>query len=175
MSRGELAAVLQRQHATVRAELADVLDVSGTQRSAAFAKVRRLLAVHEALEQEVVHGRPGEPGRAEVTPTTVAQEVAASKALTHLETLDPASEEFVTAYRQLCEDILAHAALEEREELPLLRGDLDPHGRACVRRALALLAADGGSRVDGETFSAMIDDARRQVRGEGPVDAATQP
>lgn len=76
----------------------------------------------------------GELARAEVTRTTAAQEVEASKGLTHLETRDPTSEELVTAYRPLCEDVLAHTALEEREGLPLLRGDLDPHGRASVGR-----------------------------------------
>lgn len=83
---GRLAALLQRQHETVRSALPRVLERSGTARDAAFA----------------------------------------------------------TAYQRFCED------------------------------PLALAVEVGGSRVEGETFSEMLDDARRQIRGEGPLDAGSR-
>ncbi len=92
-SLADVVALLRRQHEAISSSLADVLNEAESGREASFARVKRLLSVHEALEQVVVHPplaqAAGVAGRSRLD-----EEVELSKAITYLEAIGPRSDGF---------------------------------------------------------------------------------
>lgn len=118
---------LTAQHEQIKQLLDQVLDESGKAREGAFYQVRRLLAVHETAEEEIVHPR----ARRELTEgdvivnTRLREERQAKEELGALERLDVHSAEFIEGFATLRAHVLAHAEQEERYEFPRLRDELD--------------------------------------------------
>ncbi|GGL93061.1 hemerythrin domain-containing protein [Nakamurella endophytica] len=115
----KLVPLLLEQHALIRALLQSVGVDSGCGRQQAFADLCRLLAVHEAAEEEAVH-----PTARHVVGDTVEQRIAeeshAAQAITDLESIDVGSAEFDRRFAELRDAVERHAAQEEDQEFPHL-------------------------------------------------------
>ncbi|WP_433271901.1 hemerythrin domain-containing protein [Actinosynnema sp. CS-041913] len=122
----DVIALLVRQHEEIRELFAEVETAHGTERTDAFRRLVRLLAVHETAEEEVIHpaARKGDGGDA-IVDARVAEEHRAKELLSTLDEIGPEAEGFDTLLRELRDDVLAHARHEEREEFPRLRAEYD--------------------------------------------------
>lgn len=115
----ELISVISGQHGRIKALMTRVATSSGADRSGAFAQFRRLVAVHEAAEQTLLH--PQGVTRltdVDVSEERITEEEAAGAIITQLEHLD--GPDFTVQFGLLQSAVLRHAEAEEREELPLL-------------------------------------------------------
>jgi hypothetical protein len=89
----------------------------------AFEELARLLAVHETIEQELVH--PAAAARidagAEVIADRMDEELRATEVLTELFEVEVNDPDFDRLLQGLKESVLTHATHEERYEFPHLR------------------------------------------------------
>jgi hemerythrin superfamily protein len=169
----DVVAFLKAQHEQVKVLLGDVLDNSGEAREAAFVELRRLLAVHETAEEEVVHPRAKrtiDHGDS-IVDARLKEENAGKQALAELEKLDVDSPEFTEQFQQLRSDVLEHAEAEEQQEFSRLSGELEPGQLARMRRAVELAektaptrphagVESGAANLAVGPFASMIDRAR---------------
>jgi hemerythrin superfamily protein len=151
--RRQAAAVsfLKAQHEEIKSRFQQVSSVTGDQRQAAFDDLRRLLAVHETAEEEVVHPRAKQAiaGGESIVDARLSEENEAKKVLAELEKLDVNSAEFDELFATFEEDVIAHAEAEEREEFVQLRLELDDSQLERMRNAvsgLPVATAAGGLR-----------------------------
>ena len=136
-STSDVVALLKRQHEELRNLFSEVLAAQGPAREDAFFALRRLLAIHETLEEEVVH--PAARGARGIGDEEVEQrlreEKEATMVLASLEPLELDSPAFEVKFRALHSAVLAHAAAEEAEEFNLLSNELDEEQLVRVRKA----------------------------------------
>jgi hypothetical protein len=168
------------QHRQIKGLLESVLSSRGDARARAFFETRRLMAVHETAEEEVVHPaarRHLERGD-EIVRTRLAEEKKAKEVLTKLEALKPDSAEFESMFAALQRDVLAHAESEEREELSALAIHLEPEQLARMRRAAEIAESFAPTRphpgIESQAanlfagpFAAMIDRTRDALSSRG--------
>ena len=133
----DVVSFLESQHRQVKAMFATVLSARGDARAQAFYALRRMLAVHETAEEEIVHpaARKALPDGDEIVAARLAEENDAKRALTELEKLEVDSPEFVTKLRILQANVIAHAESEEEEEFARLAGLLDQGRLERMRKA----------------------------------------
>ena len=114
---------LIRQHGEISDLFGETLRSTGTERARAFARLVRLLAVHETVEQEILHplARRTFPGGAGIVRERLAEEHAAEAMLAELDAMDPDDPAFEPLLARLRTDVLAHARAEERLEFARLR------------------------------------------------------
>jgi hemerythrin superfamily protein len=120
---GDVVAYLKGQHEQIKALFGKVLNARGTERASAFYELRRLMAIHETAEEEVVHPAARRALMSvgdSIVSARLREEHKAKVALVELESLDTASAAFETKLRALQTDVLAHAESEEREEFSKL-------------------------------------------------------
>jgi hemerythrin superfamily protein len=169
--------LLIEQHRQIRQLFDSVRAASGTDRDAAFAQLRRLLAVHETAEEEIVHPRTRRQlvDGDIIVDERLREERAAKQLMAELERVDVSSVEFVERFSELEAAVLAHAENEEREEFSRLTEELEP---AQLRRmATAVRLAEsvapthphpsielGGEHMLAGPFAAMLDRARDVIR-----------
>ena len=171
---------LASQHEQIKSLFAETLSASGKEREKAFVELRRLLAVHETAEEEIVHPRAKRKiaNGATVVDRRLAEEHEAKTVLQRLEKLDVDSEEFTRHLTELRDAVLDHAEHEESEEFAKLgeelSGDeLERMGRAAkLAEAIAPTRPHAGveSQVANLTvgpFAAMLDRARDAILGKG--------
>jgi hemerythrin superfamily protein len=172
-SDGDVISFLKGQHAQAKAMFDDVLAATGAEREKAFIRLRRLLAVHETAEEEVVHpaARRVMPDGDAIVNKRIGEENKAKATLAQLEKLDLASAEFETRFRSFKDEVIAHAESEEREEFTMLAGHLDAKRLARMKKAAELAEAVAPTRphpgVESATanlfvgpFASMMDRAR---------------
>jgi hemerythrin superfamily protein len=166
------------QHERIKSLFDTTLASSGSQRKAAFLTLRRLLAVHETGEEEIVHPRARRKlanGR-EVVWARLAEEHEAKVALAKLEKLDVDSEEFTAQLSELRNAVVEHAEYEEKEEFCELKEKLTPHELQLMARATRIAEAIAPTRphpgVESQIanlmvgpFAAMLDRARDAILG----------
>jgi hemerythrin superfamily protein len=133
--------LLGRQHKLIGALFHQVERTTGPRRGPAFERLVRLLAVHETVEEEIVHPAlrridDGEP----VVEARLAEERAGKEALGELERLGVDAPGFDARLRELHHAVLLHAAQEECHEFPRLRAHLAPG--TLVSMAMSLRAAE---------------------------------
>jgi hemerythrin superfamily protein len=179
-SGGDVVAFLEAQHDRIESLFDAVLAVSGKERAAAFYQLRRLLAVHETAEEQIVHpaARRAFEGAHEVIDERLAEEREAKVALARLETLDVSSMAFETELRELKRNVLAHAESEEKEEFEPLATALDETRLEQMRRMVQVAEAIAPTRphpgvesalanaVFGP-FASMLDRLRDVLSGKG--------
>src|ERR1043165_6115217 len=92
----DVVAFLKGQHEQVKQLFEDVEAASGEEKERAFFQLRRLLAVHETAEEEIVHpaARRARSNGDAVIDARLREEKAAKTALAELEELDLDSPEF---------------------------------------------------------------------------------
>ncbi len=171
---------LVSQHEQIKSSFAETLSASGKERENAFIKLRRLLAVHETAEEEIVHPRAKRKiadGEAVVS-ARLEEENEAKKVLTELEKLDVDSEQFTRQLTELRDAVVDHAEHEETEEFAKLgeelTGDeLERMGRAAkFAEAIAPTRPHAGvesqvANLAAGPFAAMLDRARDAITGKG--------
>jgi len=175
----DVISFLKEQHKEVKTLLSAVGSTKGEERSNAFYELRRLLAVHETAEEEVVHpaARRSLPDGEAIIEARLAEENEAKKALAELEELDIDSTEFESKFATLAKDVIAHADAEEREEFARLAIKLEPERLDRMRRAVELAESVAPTRphpgVESQVanifvgpFAAMVDRARDAVMGK---------
>jgi hypothetical protein len=172
----DVVTFLMTQHEEVKEEFERVLVTRGAEREKAFVALRRLLAVHETAEEEIVHpmARKAIPDGDRIVDARLAEEKAAKRALAELETMMVDSPQFDTAIRALQSKVVAHSESEEREEFGALAASVDAPRLDRMRKAAELaekvaptrthaaIESAGASLLAGP-FDAMIDRARDAI------------
>jgi hemerythrin superfamily protein len=171
---------LTSQHEQIRALFAETLDNSGKEREKAFIELRRLLAVHETAEEEIVHPRAKRkiPDGDKVVGKRLEEEHEAKTVLSKLEELDVDADEFTEQLKKLRDAVLEHAEHEEKEEFSKLHEELDEKELERLSRAVKLAESIAPTRphagVESRTanlvagpFAAMTDRARDAILGKG--------
>jgi hemerythrin superfamily protein len=115
--------VLLAQHERLRAMFGEVCAASGKQKQDLFEDLVRLLAVHEAAEEELVHplSRRDNAAGNTVVDARLAEEQQAKRDLADLYRMGTGDPGFDAGYQRLQRAVLAHAEHEEHEEFPALR------------------------------------------------------
>jgi len=171
---------LVSQHEQIKSLFAQTLSSSGEARERAFVELRRLLAVHETVEEEIVHPRAKRKianGKA-VVGQRLEEEHEAKTVLQELEKLDVGSTEFIRLLTELRDAVLDHAEHEETDEFARLAGELSSDELEKMGRAARLAEAIAPTRphagVESQAanlvagpFVAMLDRARDAIVGKG--------
>lgn len=136
--------LLIRQHEEIRRLFRKVEASAGTRQEEAFERLRRLLAVHETAEEQVVHPlvRRGVPGGDEIVDARLAEERRAKRMLRDLERMGTSDPSFTPMFARFRVAVLAHAEREEVEEFPALRrrGQAELRGLAAAIKAAEAMA-----------------------------------
>lgn len=169
----DVVTLLTEQHQQIKSLFASTLQSSGEQREKAFFELRRLLAVHETAEEQVVHPRAKSdvPDGESIVEARLAEEQEAKEALAELEDLDPESAEFTEKLTALQHDVIQHAEHEERDEFSRLGEVLDDDQLAKLGKVVASVERMAPTRphpnvkgraanLIGGPFAAMMDRAR---------------
>lgn len=178
-SRADVIDLLIGQHEQIKSLFEETLSSSGNERESKFHDLRRLLAVHETAEEEIVHPRAKRkvPHGDTVVEARLEEEHEAKKALAELEDLDIDSQEFVNKLTELRQAVIDHAQHEETEEFAKLSaelssGELERMGRAAeLAEAIAPTRPHAGvesqiANLIAGPFAAMLDRARDAISGK---------
>lgn len=168
------------QHQQIKSLFAETLSASGKERERAYFQLRRLLAVHETAEEEIVHPRAKRKivDGAAVVGKRLEEEHEAKTVLQQLEKLAAHSEEFTRRLTELRDAVVEHAEHEEADEFAKLdqqlSGDeLDRMGRAAkLAEAIAPTRPHPGvgsqvANLAAGPFAAMLDRARDAIIRKG--------
>lgn len=128
MADRDLIDLITDDHDEVRSLMDRIEGAAPDQRGDLFRELVGELARHEAAEEAIVHPtlRDETPDGELIADGVLEEESEAEDLLARMEKMDPASSEFMEAFRDLRSDVLAHAQHEEREEHPKLRAELAP-------------------------------------------------
>lgn len=139
-SAADVVEFLKSQHEEIKGLFTQVSASRGEQRRENFADLRRLLAVHETAEEEIVHPRAkSELSQGEaIVSARLEEEHDAKKVLAELEKLDVDSPEFEEEFDKFRADVVAHAEAEEQEEFNKLAAELDDSQLRRMRKAAEL-------------------------------------
>lgn len=133
------------QHQQVKLLFAQVESADGEHRQELFTELVGTLALHESIEQLLVHPLAGQelPDGQQVVPPRLAEEEDAKLALSELYELGVAHPDFDGRLAALRDDVTAHAEAEEELEFLRLREVTAPDElarmAAVVAKAQALL------------------------------------
>jgi hemerythrin superfamily protein len=118
--------LLLAQHTEIEALFDEVLTALGEHKRERFQDLVRLLAVHEAAEEELIHPRirVEVDAAGPVVDQRLHEEQAAKRELARLYDLGTDHADFDRGLTALAKDVLTHAAREEQDEFPYLRGAL---------------------------------------------------
>jgi hemerythrin superfamily protein len=178
-SGSDVVAFLKGQHQEIKALFNQVDATEGDEREEAFYTLRRLLAVHETAEEEIVHptARRALPNGEAVVSARLREENEAKKTLAELEKLDLDSEEFDTQFATFTASVIAHAESEELEEFARLADQVDQSKLEGMRKAVKLAESIAPTRphagvessignVLAGPFASMLDRARDALTGK---------
>ncbi len=136
--------LLIRQHDEIRRLLATVENSTGDHRAETFERLRRLLAVHETAEEEVVHPllRHGIEDGCKVIQARLDEERRSKRMLRDLEKMGTSAPSFEPMFARFRSAVLEHADREEREEFHVLRarGPAEQRGMAAAIKAAEAMA-----------------------------------
>jgi hypothetical protein len=175
----DVVSFLEEQHEQIDAAFAAVLAARGEPRKTAFFSLRRLLAVHETAEEEIVHpaARRALVDGEQVVLARLQEEHDAKKLLAQLEEMDTESAEFERLLTQLRSSVLLHARAEEQQEFERLGEVLDQSKLDSMRKAVDFAERMAPSRPHAGVesavtnvlvgpFAAMLDRARDAISGK---------
>jgi hemerythrin superfamily protein len=137
---GDVVDLLLDQHRAIR-NLCD--EVTAAEREKAFRDLLRLLAVHEAVEEELVHPyvKRRVDGAKEAVAERVDEERQVNRMLVALDALGPGDPAFEGLFTRFRTALLAHADKEESSEFAGLRTATRPAERAAMATAVRVAAA----------------------------------
>jgi hemerythrin superfamily protein len=124
----DVVSFLEEQHEQVKVLFDEVLAKQGEARAKAFFALRRMLAVHETAEEEILHpvARRALPAGERIVAARLEEEKQAKTMLVLLESLALDSPEFEARFADFRAAVLAHAEAEETDEFSRLRVALRP-------------------------------------------------
>jgi hemerythrin superfamily protein len=171
--------LLIAQHALIRDLFKEVKSTRGEAQEEAFHRLRRMLAVHETAEEEVVHPAARiklDGGHDGLVDDRLAEENEAKKMLGELESLRPGEPGFLELLDKLRFAVLAHARAEERYEFMQLRQVADSATlrsmAAAVKAAEAFAPTHPHAGAESATanlavgpIAALVDRVKDAVRG----------
>lgn len=174
---------LTAQHQRIKTLFDETLLAAGAERDESFIRLRRLMAVHETAEEEIVHPRAAhelDHGRAMIK-ARLEEEKQAKAALGELEKVDVDSEFFTEKLRELRDDVIEHAGHEEHDEFAGLRAELSDTELGLMERAVKLAEAIAPTRPHAEVqsalanafvgpFASMVDRARDAILSDSRTD-----
>jgi len=171
---------LVRQHEQIKSLFAETVAASGKARERAFVELRRLLAVHETAEEEIVHPRAKRkiPNGDKIIGARLDEEHEAKTVLAELEKLDVDTASFTVMLTKLRDAVVEHAEQEEKQEFIKLEQELGDNELEHMGRAAQLAEAIAPTRphagVESQVanlfagpFAAMVDRARDTIIGKG--------
>ncbi|MBV1853150.1 hemerythrin domain-containing protein [Catellatospora tritici] len=128
--------VLLAHHEQIKALFALVGKAGATHRQETFQQLTRLIAIHETIEQQLVHPMAQRrlPDGPDLIESRVQEEEQATEDLSELYEMGVDHPEFETRLAELRDAVIEHAELEEDEEFGYLR-------EAMPREQLASLAS----------------------------------
>lgn len=165
----DVVAYLTFQHEQILGFVAATTDNNQDRRAAAFGALRRLIAVHETTEQEIVHPRARHEladGQA-LVPARLGEEEEIAARLGKLESLDLSSPSFYDEVTALESELRIHFCREEEQEFAGLRVQLGVRQLRRMANAVQLAAeasSVGGGRLSGP-FTAMLEQAQYAISG----------
>lgn len=178
-SGADVVAFLKGQHEEIKALFNQVDATEGEERKEAFYALRRLLAVHETAEEEIVHpaARQALPNGDAIVSARLREENQAKKTLAQLEEMDLDSAEFDDQLAAFAADVIAHAEAEEREEFERLADHIEPRRLEKMREAVKLAESVAPTRPHpgvesalsnmlAGPFASMLDRARDALTGK---------
>ena len=139
----DVVAFIKSQHLDIKNLFRQLLGMHGPAREKGFFVLRRALAVHEAAEETIVHPAArrllsfGES----VVSARLTEEYWAKKSLALLEHFTVDSEAFELHFRVLQRNVFEHIALEEKEELDLLRQEVSADQLERMKNAAEIVEA----------------------------------
>lgn len=142
----DLVTMLLAQHDRVTDLLGVVEAAHGTARRHAFDELRAFLAVHETAEEMVLRPVIELAGGRDVAAARNAEEKESNVVLAQLQHLDLDSVDFERQLTRFTAMVLAHAAAEEREELPIVLARHDPEERRRLGQRLKAAEAIAPTR-----------------------------
>jgi hypothetical protein len=155
---------LKSQHEQIRTVFFHVMGAQGQDRQRAFLVARQLLALHEVIEEEIVH--PAARVALVSGPSIVAdrhkEEERALVMISELEQFDVDSHEFTTRFRTLQLAVTAHAEAEEAAELSTLAQRTGADDAADLLARFRMAQQVDATRLSG-SFHAMMDEVRDQL------------
>jgi hypothetical protein len=176
----DVVGFLEEQHDQIEAAFEQVQASAGEQRQASFVALRRLLAVHETAEEEIVHpaARRALSDGDVIVDARLQEENEAKKVLSELEELDVSSAEFERKLALLKSSVLLHARAEEENEFSELGALLDGERLESMRKAVVFAESVAPTRphpgvesavanVLAGPFASMLDRARDAISGKG--------
>jgi hemerythrin superfamily protein len=170
--------VLLAQHERIKELFGQVMAAGGGQKRELFEDLVRLLAVHEAAEEEFVHPQSRRGGAAgdAVVNALLDEERQAKGDLAEVYQIGTGGEGFDAALERLRVTVLEHAEHEEHEEFPALRAAvpdkrltrwarlvLDAEKLAPTRPHTHAPSSEGGNMIAGPPM-AVFDRIRDAVR-----------
>jgi hemerythrin superfamily protein len=175
----DVVGFLKNQHELVKTLFDRVMAAHGEEREKEFYALRRLLAVHEAAEEEIVHpaARRALSNGEAVVEQRLREENQAKKALAEIEELDVDSVEFENQFRILRANVIVHAESEEALEFERLETKLEPARLERMRKAAEFAEAVAPTRphpgIESRAanllvgpFAAMLDRSRDALSGK---------
>jgi len=118
--------LLVSQHNEIKALFARVRSGVGEPKRQAFQDLVRLLAIHEAAEEQVVHPAARADAGDAVVDARLHEEDQAKHTLSELYDLGVDAADFDARFAAFERDVLTHATHEEQQEFPELRRSTDP-------------------------------------------------
>ncbi len=179
-SPADVVEFLVAQHNQIKSLVTQTISVAARDRPEPFSTLRRLLAVHQAAEELIIHPRAERDlaNGHQVVDKRLQEERQINDVLAELEVLDIGTDEFLAAMGRLRDAALQHTGHEETEEFTRMQQALSSDERERMSRAVELADAvaptrpqSGGQsraadRLDGP-FAAMADRARDAILGKG--------
>jgi hemerythrin superfamily protein len=140
MPENDVIDVIKAQHQQVARLLTEVAVGTGNALDESFCELRRMIAVHETAEEEVVYPTirlSGVEGQ-RVADARTAEEAEGTKVLARLEAMKPGSAEFAELFATFRTAVVSHAEAEESSVLPLLRTGQTPQALRNMARTFEL-------------------------------------
>jgi hemerythrin superfamily protein len=175
MPQTDAVGLLLHQHEEIRRLCRKVESNTGARRAEAFDRLRRLLAVHETAEEEIVHPlvRHGVRRGEKIVEARLEEERRGKRMLRELERMGTSDPSFTPMFARFRTAVLEHAEREEHEEFPALRerGEAELRGlAAAIKAAEAMAPTHPHPGVESPlrnlligTFAAVIDRVRDVV------------
>jgi hemerythrin superfamily protein len=140
MPENDVIDVIRAQHQQVAHLLTEVAVGTGEALDASFCELRRLIAVHETAEQEIVYPTirlAGAEGK-RVADARTAEEREGIRTLARLEGMKLGSAGFTALFSEFRKAVVSHAEAEESSVLPLLRSGQTPEALRRMARSFEL-------------------------------------
>jgi hemerythrin superfamily protein len=178
---GDVVELLLDQHRVIRDLCEEVSSAAGADREQPFRSLLRLLAVHEAVEEELVHPyvKRRVAGVKDAVAERVEEEREVNKMLAALDALGPTNPGFDELFTRFRSALLAHADKEESSEFAGIRSATRPAERSAMAAAVRLASSLAPTHPHPGNESAtrallvgtplaMMDRARDLLRGAMP-------